>query len=253
MLPADQTTQVVPGNESEVPDEGMLAQGEADDTFVEQESGLDYDAAQEAIQMAEKLRGDVSRMRSVYDQNFAQFQAESQRREDELLEQLAAFQTADMSEEDRAAFYADRSQEKLTRREQALQQREDALLSREQQTRWQEFFSDRLGVPAEELVTDQGLAEFYTSGWSGVEQMHDALTGYIAELESVLAEHNLPVPRNQPMAAQPQTRRAPNVRARVEDGPPPKKGSFYSLPWDQRAEVIRRIEAGELKAEDVQL
>jgi hypothetical protein len=253
MLPQDQSTQVEPGDATEVPNEGMLGQEEGVDTFDDQDSGLDYDAAQQAIQAAETLRQDVNRMRSVYDQNFAQFQSEAQRREEELMDQLASFQTADMSEEDRAAFYAERGQEKLSRREQAIQQREDALQSREQQTQWRGFFSDRLGVPTEELVTDQGLAEFYTSGWAGVERMVDAQTSYIEELESVLATNNLPIPREQPITRQPQGRRAPNVRTRVEDGPPPKRGSFYSLPWNERAEIIRRIEAGEMKAEDVQI
>lgn len=114
-------------------------------------------------EMIQTLNKDLNNMKSTFQRNEARLKQEFQQREQQYRQELEQLKVATMDEDERKAYEATAAQRQLAELSQLTQQlaaeREEAL----QMTQAQNWFLS-MGVPADELVLDEGYDELWNSG-----------------------------------------------------------------------------------------
>lgn len=143
----------------------------------------DEDVQKLVNEKVQKYEEDIRKLKSTFDRREAESRKAQEQREAELARKLRELELKGMDETERKKYEESHKDEELSRlaTEKQLYQRKLEELS---QARMYEKFFIENGVPASELVTDQGVEALAESGWKGVTKMMNSLKEENAKLKT---------------------------------------------------------------------
>jgi len=143
------------------------------------------DAGLEKQQYEEKLRQreeDINRLKSSLQSQMAQQKKQWDQERSQLLDDLRKAQMASLDDDERVEFQKNLELEQAREMRQQLQKREQELQEMQAAQSYREYFMAQ-GVPADKLVTDQGLDALVNSGWAGIQEMISSMRTKLEQLE----------------------------------------------------------------------
>ena len=121
----------------------------------------------EAVQ---KYEDDIRKLKSTFDRREAQRQQEAAKREEEFNRKLQELEMRGMDEETRKKYEASHRDEEFQRLVKEKQEYQSKLQEVQQSRDYEKFFLDS-GVPAGELILDQGIEALAESGWKALRKL----------------------------------------------------------------------------------
>lgn len=224
------------GNPVVTPDNGSVTpvtppQGAAD-------GGQDY--AKKYEELLQKSQSDINQLKSTLQRQQAQQQQQWQQERQQMEEKLRQAQLVPLDDDARKEFLRNLELEKAAQYRQQAEQAQRELEEERSRNSYREYFIAQ-GVPADKLITDQGLEVLVNSGWQGIQAMMSELKSELQKfktqsattLNTVTPQTPVDTPRT-PISATP----APAGNGTNWDALVKKYGSAE--------EVYRLVEQGEL-------
>lgn|SRR5574340_315711 len=210
-----------------VPD-GTPSPGTAD-------AGLEKQKFEEMLKQRDQ---DINRLKSTLQTQLSQQQRKWEEERQQLMEDLRKAQMASLDDDERKEFQRNLETERAIETKQRLQQREQELEELRAAQNYRDYFVAQ-GVPADKLVTDQGLDVLVQSGWQGIQAI-------MTDMRTRLQQFEAQAPAQQtPQSSPTSNPRTPISAGNAPAGAGPTWNDLIAK-YGSQEEVYLKVEMGEL-------
>jgi len=155
----------------------------------------DEDVQKLVKENVQKYEDDIRKLKSTFDKREAENRKAQEQREAELVRKLRELEMKGMDETERKKYEATHKEEEFARLATENQLYQQKLGELSQARMYEKFFIEN-GVPASELVTDQGVEALAESGWRGISNLVKTLKDENSKLKTTKPTTDLPKPPN---------------------------------------------------------
>jgi len=202
------------------------------------------DAGQEAQRKLEealaKREQDINNLKSSLQRQMSQREQEWQQQRAQLESELNKARMASLDDDEKKEFQRNLEAEQSSQWRTIAQQKEQELQQLQAAQNYKDFFVAQ-GVPADNLVTDQGLDALVASGWHGIQKAMSELKAKVKEYETTHMT-SVPTPQNNQADS---SQRTPLAASPAPAGNGPNWNDLIKQ-YGSAEEVYKLVEAGDL-------
>lgn len=146
---------------------------------------------------------DINKLKSTYDKKISQTERQYQEEVERLRNEIKSTKLSTMTDEQKRKYEQDLKLEEAEQWRKKAQTYEQQMYEQQVSSNYIEYFTS-IGVPKEQLITNQGAETLVQSGWDG---LRSVMTDYQTKLKEYESKANpqQPLPEQQP----PQQGRSP--------------------------------------------